>query len=143
VKSEAFGSLLKRKRHQLSLTQRALAKLLGVKPSYVAYLESGRRRPSLALIRRIADILALEPQTVFLLSHPEAEYLLKISSGRSSKSSRDAWRRFESDRELQARERVTPEELGVLKRVSMLNRISSVHHFLFILNTLRLFDDDE
>jgi transcriptional regulator with XRE-family HTH domain len=142
VTNEGFSDLVKRKRRQLSLTQRALADKLGIKPSHVAYLESGHRRPSLSLIKRLADSLGLDPQTLFLLSHPEAEYLLKSRNNRFSKSSREVWRNFESDTKLLSRERVTPDELSILKRVSMLNRVSSVHHFLFILNTIRLFGDE-
>ena len=48
----------------------------------------------------------------------------------------DAWQRFESNRALPARNNVTPEELGILKRVAMLGRVPSVDHFPFVLNAI-------
>jgi hypothetical protein len=38
---------------------------------------------------------------------------------------------------LLARHKVTPEELSILKRISMLGRVPSVDHFLFVLNSIR------
>ena len=40
------------RREGLRLTQRSLAQKLGVEASYVAFIESGRRKPSLKLIAR-------------------------------------------------------------------------------------------
>ena len=40
------------RREGLGLTQRSLAQKLGVEASYVAFIESGRRKPSLKLIAR-------------------------------------------------------------------------------------------
>ena len=48
--------MVKHRRQALGLTQRQLAEMLGVKGSHVAYLENGRRKPSLALLKRLADV---------------------------------------------------------------------------------------
>jgi transcriptional regulator with XRE-family HTH domain len=143
VNKPTFGELLKRKRRELSLTQRDLAKKLGTTASHINFLEAGRRRPSLSLIRRLSDILELDAKIVFLLSHPEAEYLLKASGRPTIKPGREAWRRLVGDRELIAKEHINRQELSILRRVSLLNRVSSVNQLLFILKTLRLFGEEQ
>ena len=54
MKKETLGQVLKQRRGAYAYTQRELARKLGVKASHVAYLENGRRRPSLSLLSRIA-----------------------------------------------------------------------------------------
>ena len=44
-----LGEFLKTRREALGLTQRSLAQKLGVEASHVAFIESGRRKPSLKL----------------------------------------------------------------------------------------------
>ena len=76
MKKETLGQVLKQRREAYALTQRELARKLGVKASHVAYLENGRRRPSLSLLARLADTLELNKQRLFLLTHPEAEAII-------------------------------------------------------------------
>jgi transcriptional regulator with XRE-family HTH domain len=64
MNKRTLGQIIKQKRLELALTQRELANQLGVKASHVAYIESGRRKPSLTLIRRIADALGLDRQEI-------------------------------------------------------------------------------
>ena len=49
----ALGKLLKKRRAGLALSQRALAEQLGVKPSHIAYLESGK--PDEPVFARISN----------------------------------------------------------------------------------------
>ena len=77
---KTLGEMVKHRRQTLSLSQRALAEMLGVRGSHVAYLEMGRRRPSLALLKRLADVLQLDRWQLFLLAHPEAKSLLSSST---------------------------------------------------------------
>ena len=46
------------------LTIRELAKLAGVAPSTIYSIESGRSTPHLAVVRRIAEALGVEPRTI-------------------------------------------------------------------------------
>ena len=69
--------MVRHRRQTLSLTQAQLAGKLGVKGSHIAYLESGQRRPSVALIKRLADVLELDAPQLFLLAYPEAKSLLR------------------------------------------------------------------
>src|SRR5260370_42240908 len=92
MNKRTLGQIIKQKRLELALTQRELANQLGVKASHVAYIESGRRKPSLTLIRRIADALGLDRQEMLLLSHPEAQYL--VNQSRETAAPNEAWREF-------------------------------------------------
>ena len=76
MKKETLGQVLKQRRAAYALTQRELARKLGVKASHVAYLENGRRRPSLSLLSRLANTLDLDRQRLFLLVHPEAHWVV-------------------------------------------------------------------
>jgi transcriptional regulator with XRE-family HTH domain len=71
-----LGELLKTRREALGLTQRELAQKIGVEASHIAFIESGRRKPSLKLVVRIADTLGVDRQELLLLAHPEAKALL-------------------------------------------------------------------
>ena len=139
MKKNSLGYMLRDRREEMRLTQRQLAAKLGVKASHVAYLENGRRRPSLSLLRRIADVLGLDKETIFLLAHPEAKYLLSDRTPENGKAERpdQAWRKFSADRALLNRNHVKPSELRVLRQVSTLGRVASPRQFLFVLNSIR------
>jgi len=144
MKKETLGQVLKQRRAAYAFTQRELARKLGVKASHVAYLENGRRRPSLSLLSRIADTLDLDKQRLFLLAHPEAHWVVGERRGPSpARQHEDAWRKFVSDRATLTRHKVTDRELKVLHRVSMLGRVSSPNQFLFILNAIRQAVEEE
>lgn len=144
MKKKTLGQVLKQQRDALDLTQRELAAKLGVKASHIAYLENGRRKPSLALLTRIASTLGLDEQELFLLAHPEARALVSSQREPQSEPAPDAaWRRFTKDRALQARNRITPREMKVLRQVNMLGRVTSPRQYLFILNSIRQAVEDE
>ena len=138
MSKQTLGEVLRAQRHSFAMTQRELANRLGVKPSHVAYLENGSRKPSLALLRRIANALDLDGQMLFFMAHPEARRLLKLRiRSRRPKSPGDAWQRFVGKRELLSRHKVSRAELRILKQVSLLRRVSSPGHFIFVLNAIR------
>jgi transcriptional regulator with XRE-family HTH domain len=144
MKKETLGQVIKQRRENFALTQRELAAKLGVKASHIAYLENGRRRPSLSLLARIADTLDLEKQRLFLLTHPEAEALVGARREPARpKAGKQAWRQFVADRAMLSRNKVTDQELRVLQKVNMLGRVSTPKQFLFILNSIRQACDEE
>lgn len=144
MKKETLGQVLKQRRGAYAYTQRELARKLGVKASHVAYLENGRRRPSLSLLSRIADTLELDKRRLFLLAHPEAHWIVgERREASPAKRREDAWRKFAGDRGTLARHKVTARELKVLKNVNMLGRVSSPNQFLFILNSIRQAVEEE
>jgi transcriptional regulator with XRE-family HTH domain len=132
-----LGEFLKTRREALSLTQRALAQKLGVEASHVAFIESGRRKPSLKLVARIADTLGLDRQELLVLAHPEAKALLTANQVESPKKSTPSWQRFIKDHALLARYHVTKRELQVLERLSLLGTALTAKEFLAILTLIR------
>jgi transcriptional regulator with XRE-family HTH domain len=144
MKKKTLGQLIKQQRDAYDLTQRQLASKLGVKASHIAYLENGRRKPSLALLTRIADTLGLDEQRLFLLAHPEARSLVTAQREPAPAGARDAaWRKFTKDRALLVRNRITPRELKLLQQVNLLGRVSGPRQYLFILNSIRQAVDEE
>lgn len=137
MKKRTLGVVLKERRELMQHTQRELAAKLGVKASHVAYLENGRRNPSLSLLRRLADVLGLDKETLFLLAHPEARDLISHREPSASARPQNMWRKFLKDRSLLARYQIKPRELRVLKQVNMLGQVSSPRQFLYILNSIR------
>ena len=144
MKKETLGPVLKQRREAFALTQRELARKLGVKASHVAYLENGRRRPSLSLLARLADTLDLDKQRLFLLTHPEAGDLVGVRRDASpAKRSENAWRKFTTNRGILARHKVTDQELKVLQKVNLLGRVAAPSQFIFILNAIRQAVEEE
>ncbi len=136
MNKKTLGAWIKEGRDALRMTQRELATAVGVKASHIAYIENGHRNPSLALLRRLADELGLNRRDLLILSHPDAKYLLEDTTMEANRGY-DAWREFASNRPVLRRYKVTPAELRVLKRVSLLEHVTYSRNFLFILNAIR------
>jgi transcriptional regulator with XRE-family HTH domain len=132
-----LGDLVRSRREGLGLTQRSLAAKLGVEPSHVAFIESGRRKPSLRLVARVADILRVDRQNLLVLAHPEAKPLLAGAEPEKGKKANPSWQRFIKNHELLARYHVTDRELQILEHVSLLGTVHSAKEFLAILTLIR------
>jgi transcriptional regulator with XRE-family HTH domain len=132
-----FGGYLRERRQALGFTQRSLARRVGVEGSHIAFLESGRRRPSLGLVKRLADALGLDSGEMLVLAHPEAKDMMKPTVRDLTKKAGALWQRFVSDRALLARYRVTAHELQLLEHVSLLGTVSSTKNLLAILMLIR------
>ena len=133
-----LGPLIKQKRQDLGLTQRALAKELGVKASHVAYLETGKRKPSLTLMARLEGALGVSRQQIFLLAHPEAAAF--VNSGNSKGPS--AASQFVADHTFFKRHRITRREITALKQLQHLGYVLSRHQVLGILIMIREPEED-
>lgn len=136
---KTLGQVLKNARVERRLTQRQLALQVGVGLAHVAFLEQDKRRPSLGLLSRFAEVLGLERGQLLQLAYPETRSLLdKRSNNRSRSAPPDrAWREFISDKALLRRYNVLPRELEVLAQTNLLGRIIARRDFLFILNSIR------
>ena len=140
---KTLGEIVKHRRQARGLTQRQLAEMLGVKGSHVAYLESGRRKPSFALIKHLADVLELDPQQLFLLAHPEAKSLLGSSADLVPlEDPAKAWQRFVSSKTLRARYHITAREIQALKHLSLLGSVLTEREFLAVLTLIRQPEDN-
>jgi transcriptional regulator with XRE-family HTH domain len=141
VRKGSFGQVLKNARKALRITQRQLAARAGIEPSYVAYLENGQRRPSLKLLGRLAEVLALEKYQMLLLAFPETGSLLGSRS--RVRPEVPAWDQFANNKALIARYNIQPNELRVLSQANLLGRITEPRFFLFILNAIRQAEEPE
>ncbi|HTW89469.1 MAG TPA: helix-turn-helix transcriptional regulator [Candidatus Binataceae bacterium] len=138
--TKSLGKILKERRTQLGLTQRALADQVAIKASHVAYIESGRRRPSLPLLERIATVLGLDRRELFVLAHPEAKGIIDSATQpkpEPAPTTGNAWQQFVNDRSLLARYNVTQRELKALKQLSLLGYVLTSREFLAILSLIR------
>ena len=127
---------MRSRREGLGLTQRSLAQKLGVEASHVAFIENGRRRPSLKLVARLADVLGFDRQKLLILAHPEAKELIAQVKEETRKAT-PSWQRFMKNRELLARYDVTDRELSALEHLSLLGTVKSAKEFLAILTLIR------
>jgi transcriptional regulator with XRE-family HTH domain len=142
---KTLGQVFKERRALLRLTQRELALKLGVKPSHVAYIEVNRRRPSLGLLSRIADVLGLQKESLFALAHPEARSFLgtPCDAAPPQEEEDQAWQEFAGNEALLARHQVKPRELKVLSQVNLLGKVTAPGQFVFILNAIRQAVEEE
>jgi len=135
-----LGRLIKQRRLELGLTQRALAAQLGVEASHVAYLEGGKRKPSLTLMARLEDSLGVSRQQIFLLSHPEAAAVVNpdaIQPIQPRQRPANDWRQFTADRAFVKRHSITRRELQAFKELGLLGYVLSRHQVLAILTMIR------
>jgi len=144
-KKHELGPLIRTQREVFRLTQRELARKLGVKASHVAYIEGGLRRPSLSLVRRLAETLGLNKQKLLLMTYPDARFLITPAKEEPYKPEA-VWDEFAGDRAMLSQHSITPDELKVLRQVSLLGRVTSPRNLLFVLNAIRQavdVDDEE
>ena len=128
---------MKSSREGLGFTQRSLAEKLGIEASHIAFIESGRRKPSLKLVGRLADLLSLDRQDLLILAHPEAKELIAESKPEQPKKANPVWQRFINNKELLARYHVSARELRALENVAFLGSVRSPKEFLAILTLIR------
>jgi transcriptional regulator with XRE-family HTH domain len=133
-----LGDMIQRRRMEMGMTQRQLAKAVGVKPSHIGYLEHGRRRPSLSLVTRLANILGLEKRKLFFSAHPEAQQFIDQPARPEKRSGKQrAWDQLVKNKALMRRHRINPAELKVLSQINLLGNVSSTRDYLFVLHAIR------
>lgn len=132
-----LGEAVRNRRENLGLTQRLLAQKLHVEASHIAFIENGRRRPSLKLVGRMADVLGFDRQRLLILAHPEAgDLIVQVRQEKKSKTT-PSWQRFMKNRELLARYDITDRELDALEHLSLLGTVKTAKEFLAILTLIR------
>ena len=134
-----FGSVLRRRRHQLGQTQAQVAKKVGCRPNYIGYLESGARRPSQKLVFKLAKALDLDAQELFLLANP----LVRDVVAPKAVTRASVWETFKANKGLHTRHGITNKELSALQSVAALGPVRSQRDFLFILQSIRQALTDE
>jgi len=137
MKHNQLGDTIRSYRKGLGLIQQALAQQLGVEGSHIAFIENGRRKPSLKLMGRLADILGLDRLHLLILAHPEVKELIAEAKPEKVRQTSPSWRRFIENRELLTRYNVTDRELHILEHLSFLGTTLSAKEFLAILTLIR------
>jgi transcriptional regulator with XRE-family HTH domain len=136
-KRDQLRETVRTRREGLGLTQYSLGRKLGVEASHIAFIESGRRKPSLKLIGRLADILGLDRQDLLVMAHPEVRELIGKTKREKLPDASPSWQRFIGNQQLLARYNVTVGELRVLENLSLLGTVRSAKEFLAILMLIR------
>lgn len=72
----AFGTLMKKARTAKGMNGRALAKVVGVTPEYISYLEHGTKKPSMETVVKIAEVLNI--------NHAAALHAFAVDQGEAS-----------------------------------------------------------
>src|SRR5215472_102205 len=121
-----FGSSIKDQRSALGLTQRELAGELGVKASYISYLEKDQRRPSITVLNRLGEVLGLERSELLMLAYPETREMVNGGRAHGNQKHSSAWKEFSENRTLLRKYRLTRDELSTLKRVNTMGKVGNL-----------------
>jgi len=101
---------------------------------YIGHLEADKRRPSILVISRLAEVLGLDRRDLFVLANPRVVDLLASNESDRRKS---AWDEFRTGAQIQRAHQVTAEEMKLLSMVASMGEVSSPRDFIFILNAVR------
>jgi transcriptional regulator with XRE-family HTH domain len=140
VSATSLGTVLRRRRRQLELTQQLVARKVGVRANYIGYLERDLRRPSTDVLAKLAKVLDLDREELFFLTHPQVRTFIHTDAPDPAKS---AWEAFRRNTRLHTRHGITRAELKVLQHVSALGAVRSERDYLFILQAVRQALQDE
>ena len=131
------GLVLRSYRQAAGLSQRELARRVGVPWPLISLIENDRRRPSASLLHNIADILHIKAERLFLLSRSPSKLPTRKYLGSCTKTNKAIWRAFTHDNDLLARYQVQPNELRVLSKVRIMGELRHPRDFIVILTVIR------
>ena len=60
-----FGAVIRKYRQEADLSQRELAREVGVTATYISHLENGRADPSISLFRKLASVFGMPAEVFF------------------------------------------------------------------------------
>jgi transcriptional regulator with XRE-family HTH domain len=136
AKEPNFGEAIRTRRKELDLTQAEVASRIKTSPSYVAHLESGKRRPSSLVVTRLAKVLRLDNHELFFLAHSEGSVSAQPDPAEVSAS---VWDQFRKDKQLQHIHKVSKAEMKMISQTVGCNfaGVRSPRDLIFILNAIR------
>lgn len=136
-----FGDIIYRRRKALGMTQEALADKVNVKPTYIGYLERGKRHASPKVAGKLAEVLGLNKSYLFLASNPVVKDFLNISEDDPSSVEMplpQALIDLINNKAMREVMGVTDDEIDVLKRMAFLGEPRGASDYLVLLGTIRL-----
>lgn len=134
IKKRTLGQVIRERRRQLNLTQQGVARRIKTSTPYIGHLEADKRRPSVLVISRLAEVLGLDRRDLFMLANPRVVDLLASNENDRRKS---AWDEFRTGAQIQRAHQVTAQEMKLLSMVASMGEVSSPRDFIFILNAVR------
>ena len=134
MRAMSLGTILRRRRRQLEITQQQVAQRVGVRANYIGYLERDMRRPSTAVLVKLAKVLDLDREELFFLANPQVRGFIHTEAPDPHES---AWESFRANKRLHTRHGITRAELSALQHVSALGAVRSSRDYLFILQAIR------
>lgn len=135
-----FGDIIYRRRKALNMTQEALADKVGVKPTYIGYLERGKRHASSKVAGKLADILGLNRSYLFLASNPVVKDFLNINDEDSSLAELplpQAIHDLRQDQALRQAHQITDADLETLSKMAFLGEPRDKTDYVFLLELVR------
>lgn len=141
-----FGDIIYRRRKALNMTQEALADKVGVKPTYIGYLERGKRHASSKVAGKLAEVLGLNRSYLFLASNPVVKDFLNINEEDSSLAEMplpQAIHDLRQDTALRQAHSITDADLETLSKMAFLGEPRDKSDYVFLLELIRrLFSSD-
>ena len=138
-KDNTFGNYIRTRRIELGLTQNEVAKGLGVAQNFVTYLEKGQRKPTNETIKKLARILSLPTDRLYLTAHPDLSEILEYD--REGKTIREklspALEALQGDRDLCTRHGITDEEISQLATMKLRGEVKRKEDYVFLLMSVR------
>ena len=134
LKKRTLGQVLRERRRQLNLTQQSVARRIRTSTPYIGHLEANKRRPSIVVINRLAEVLGFDRRDLFVLANPRVVDLLASNENDRRKS---AWDEFRTGAQIQRAHQITTEEMKLLSMVASMGEVVSPRDFIFILNAVR------
>jgi transcriptional regulator with XRE-family HTH domain len=111
-----------------------VARRIRTSTPYIGHLEANKRRPSIVVINRLAEVLGLDRRDLFVLANPRVVDLLESNENDRRKS---AWDEFRTGAQIQRAHQITAEEMKLLSMVASMGEVVSPRDFVFILNAVR------
>lgn len=136
-----FGDIIYRRRKALGMTQDALADKVNVKPTYIGYLERGKRHASPKVAGKLAEVLGLNKSYLFLASNPVVKDFLNISEDDPSSVEMplpQALIDLINNKAMRDVMGINDDEIEVLKRMAFLGEPRGAADYLVLLGTIRL-----
>jgi transcriptional regulator with XRE-family HTH domain len=134
LKKRTLGQVLRERRRQLNLTQQSVARRIRTSTPYIGHLEANKRRPSIVVINRLAEVLGLDRRDLFVLANPGVVDMLASNENDGRKST---WDEFRTAAQFQRAHQVTAEEMKLLAMVATMGDVGSPRDFIFILIAVR------
>jgi len=143
--SNTFGDIIYRRRKALGLTQEALAEKVGVKPTYIGYLERGKRHASPRIAGALADHLGLNRSYLFLASNPVIREFLNINEETYELEEMplpQSLLDLREDKNLRETHDISDDEMEKLKRLAFLGEPRDKFDYILLLQMIRrIFED--